>query len=265
MGSGDLDPNIRQFYQERYREDGRLTRSAHGQLEFLRVQELVRRFLPKPPARVLDVGGATGIHAKWLADDGYVIHMIDPVPNHVNAAAQHGGYSVALGDARALDEPDDSADAVLLFGPLYHLVDHADRLLALRESVRVVRPGGQVMAAAISRHAPVIEFGATAGIASKDLETWRQILATGHHDNEPDGFTAAHFHTAEELTDELRDAGLSDVTVLGIEGPTTPALDAAPLEQLSQLLPSAVLCARLLESEPQVIGASPHLLALGNV
>jgi hypothetical protein len=56
----DPDPLIHAFYRDRYVEDDRLSRTAHGQLEFLRTQELLRRYLPVPPATVLDGGGATG-------------------------------------------------------------------------------------------------------------------------------------------------------------------------------------------------------------
>lgn len=86
----ELDPLIVAFYRDRYDEGSRLTRSRHGQLEFVRTQELLRRLLPRVPARVLDVGGGTGIHARWLADDGYDVHLVDPVPGHVTKAAEHG-------------------------------------------------------------------------------------------------------------------------------------------------------------------------------
>jgi hypothetical protein len=61
-------------------EDTRLTRSPHGRLEYLRTQELIRRWLPRPGASVLDVGGGTGVHAAWLASDGHTAHVVDPVP-----------------------------------------------------------------------------------------------------------------------------------------------------------------------------------------
>jgi len=82
----ELDPLIMAFHRDRYDEDARLTRSRHGQLEFLRTQQLLRRRLPPPPARILDVGGGTGIHARWLAAAGYTVHLIDPVPGHVERA-----------------------------------------------------------------------------------------------------------------------------------------------------------------------------------
>ena len=69
------------FYQTRYLEDDRLRVSPHGRLEFLRTQELLRRYLPEPPARILDVGGATGVHASWLVEAGYTVHVVDAYSN----------------------------------------------------------------------------------------------------------------------------------------------------------------------------------------
>lgn len=83
---------------------------------------------------MLDVGGGPGTHARWLAEDGYRVHLVDPVPRHI-AEAEASGCSVELGDARALSARDDSYDVVLLLGPLYHLVDAADRRTALAEGL----------------------------------------------------------------------------------------------------------------------------------
>ena len=93
-------------------------------MEFLRTQKLLADVLPPEPAVVLDVGGAAGAHAEPLAALGYEVHLIDPVPLHVEQARGVPGLaSVAVGDARALDWSDASVDAVLLLGPLYHLTD----------------------------------------------------------------------------------------------------------------------------------------------
>ena len=67
------------------------------------------------------------------------------------------GIRTAVSDARSLDLPDGSADAVLLLGPLYHLASRADRIAAIREAARVLRPGGALFAAAISRWATRID------------------------------------------------------------------------------------------------------------
>ncbi|MEV0150569.1 MULTISPECIES: class I SAM-dependent methyltransferase [unclassified Nonomuraea] len=130
-------------YYEQDREHGRL-REGRGRWEFWRTQDVLRRTLPPAPARVLDVGGGTGVHAEWLSADGYDVELLDPVPLHVERASQLHGVSARLGDARRLPVPDASVDAVLLLGPLYHLSERADRVRALSEARRAVRPGGLV-------------------------------------------------------------------------------------------------------------------------
>nr|BFF16852.1 hypothetical protein GCM10025730_03730 [Promicromonospora thailandica] len=151
-----LDERVQEYYSGRtgWDEHARLTTLwAQGRVEHTRTQELVRARLA-PGARVLDVGGATGVHAAPLAEDGYDVLLVDPVPSQVARAAEHGTFEARVGDARdlaALGLADDSFDAVLLLGPLYHLARREDRLRALREAVRVTRPGGTVAAAAITR------------------------------------------------------------------------------------------------------------------
>ena len=140
-----MDPQVYEYYVDGFREDDRLRQRAHGVLERVRTQELLARFLPPPPARVLDVGGGTGVHAEWLAEFGYTVQLIDPVGEHVAVAARLSGVSAAVGDARALVQQDDTQDAVLLLGPLYHLTEREDRLQALREARRVGRPGAPVI------------------------------------------------------------------------------------------------------------------------
>ena len=73
-------------YYGRGLEDSRLFQNAAGLLERARTEELLQRFLPSPPAVVIDVGGGTGHYALWLADRGYEVHLIDPAPLHVEQA-----------------------------------------------------------------------------------------------------------------------------------------------------------------------------------
>src|SRR5215203_1900883 len=123
---------------------------------------LLRRHLPPVPARVLDVGGGPGAYARWLADLGYDVYLVDPVPLHVEqataaASARSQPFTVAQGDARALAEEARSFDAVLLLGPLYHLIHSEERLAALAEARRVLVDRGVMVAAAISRFASAVD------------------------------------------------------------------------------------------------------------
>lgn len=147
----DLDRRILAYYGGAFDENDRLVgRSDQGVIEFERTQELITERVPAG-SRVLDVGGATGIHAMPLAERGDIVTLIDPVPSHVAAAAAHGRFEALIGDARSLPQADRSVDAVLLLGPLYHLIDRRDRIRAIRESRRVLQPGGFLFAGAISR------------------------------------------------------------------------------------------------------------------
>ncbi|WP_329005775.1 methyltransferase domain-containing protein [Kribbella sp. NBC_00709] len=257
----DLDPLILTFYRDRYVEDDRLIRSGHGRLEFLRTQELLRRWLP-PASAVLDVGGATGIHARWLAADGHQVTLVDPVGEHVDQAASVGTFHAEVGDARQLQQADASVDVTLLLGPLYHLVEAADRAQALSEARRVTRPGGLVIAAGISRYAGLLEAGSNGFLTPENLPVFTEAFASGCTDGKA-GFTVAYFHHAEELATELTTAGLTDVEVLAVEGPATNVLQNTPPDAAEALLPSAVLLARQVESDPNLRAASPHFLARG--
>lgn len=265
MTDVELDPLVLAFYRDRYREDERLTRSGHGRLEFVRTQELLRRHLPVAPVTVLDVGGGTGVHARWLAADGHRVHVLDPVPGHVEQAARVPGVTAALGDARSLEHPDDSVDVTLLLGPLYHLVEAADRARALREAVRVTRPGGLVAAAAITRHAALLELTGLGLLDDDALADVTGLLRTGLNTDDPDGFTTAWFHHVEEFRSEITRSGPAEVTVYGVEGPAAPALDNAAPAVAEAVMASALRCARLVETDPALIAASPHLLAVGTV
>jgi SAM-dependent methyltransferase len=152
-----LDPAITDYYH-RAPEEARLDQGPF-QLEEARTRELIQRFAPAPPGTVLDVGGAAGAYALWLAEAGYAVHLIDPVPRLVaeaqrrSAAAARPLASCRVGDARALELAGDTADVVLLLGPLYHLTSLPDRARALHEAARILKPGGWLFAAGISRWA----------------------------------------------------------------------------------------------------------------
>ncbi len=159
---GPLLPEAAQHYDEA-REAGRLE-SGTNRIELARTQELTARYAPPPPAIVYDVGGGPGMYALWLARRGYAVHLVDAHPLHVEQAQRASAAqpetplaSASQGDARRLEFADDSADVVLLLGPLYHLTERSDRVTALREAKRVVRPSGVVLAAVISRFASALD------------------------------------------------------------------------------------------------------------
>lgn len=253
-------------YYNQFNEHERLRLPAVGQLEFTRTVGLLTRHLPKAPALVLDVGGGTGHYAECLSRQGYEVHLLDAVPRHVATAQEREGLaSVQLGDARGLPWPERFADIVLLMGPLYHLERAVDRFVALREAERVLKPGGWLVAAAISRFASLLD-GLTRTrlddpvfqqIVADDLEHGVHTNPTGH----PEYFTTSYFHLPEELETEIRGAGFDSVDLYAVEGPvwTAPDLEQrwADPEKRCYLLETL----ERVEREPSLIGASAHLLA----
>ena len=115
------------------------------------MKELLEQFLPKPPSRIIDIGGGTGLYSSWLASLGHIVHLVDVVPGHVEEASGDGRFTASVADARALPVSDESYDVALLLGPLYHLPKLADRLQAMREARRVVREHGMIVAAFVCR------------------------------------------------------------------------------------------------------------------
>ncbi|MEV8565656.1 class I SAM-dependent methyltransferase [Streptomyces sp. NPDC051322] len=264
MSNLELAPSVMRFYSEKD-EDSRLRSSADGRMELARTRELLRRFLPPAPARVLDVGGGTGIHAEWLMKDGYEVTLVDPVPRHVESAS--AVCPAIMGDARDLPEPDDSFDVVQLLGPLYHLPDPDDRRRALSEANRVVKPGGLIAAAAINRYASLFEHVTYAHLHTERIHhSVSKILETAVYDGVR-GFTLSYFHRAEELGAELAASGLRDVQVFGIEGPAWSLVKAAEQQPgegpTDDLIASAMAAARMAEPYPELLAASSHLLAVG--
>jgi SAM-dependent methyltransferase len=258
----ELDAAIDEFYTSGYDEVDRLQIKAVGRLERVRTQELLLAHLPPAPARILDVGGGPGVYAAWLASLGYKVTLVDPVARHLEQAREHGTFAVEYGDARALATPDASADVVLLMGPLYHLLDPADRARALAEARRVVRPGGLIAAAFISRHAPIIDVASVLRINDDEIFERLRLLRTAGHNDASRGFTAAYFHTVEEIRADFAAAGLDDPAVYGIEGPLLSLITSRLAEDRPDLFEAALRAARLVEDDPAMLAANGHLLAV---
>jgi ubiquinone/menaquinone biosynthesis C-methylase UbiE len=272
MSEAPRPPGSVLSYYESFDERERLS-SAWGQIELLRTQEILKRHLPPAPARVLDVGGAAGRYSLWLAREGYEAHLVDPVPRLVEQAREAARLepgvrlgSCRVGDARALDFVDEFADAVILLGPLYHLTNAADRCAALAEAARCLRPGGKLFAAAISRFASALD-GILRGFLSDPefVPIVERDLAEGQHRNTTgriEYFTESYFHRPEELGAEMEQAGLEHVETLAVEGIGVLSKGLAALWEDEAAREAVLEIVRRLESEPSLLGASPHLLGI---
>jgi ubiquinone/menaquinone biosynthesis C-methylase UbiE len=243
-----------------------------GELERLRTQAILVRHLPSAPAVILDVGGGAGAYAFPLARQGYEVHLIDPVELHLEQARSYAkasgvtSASITQGDARQLDFPASSADAVLLLGPLYHLVERSDRLRALLEARRILRPRSALFAVSISRFASLIDGLSRGFFQDADFRKIVEAdLTDGLHrnpTNHPAYFTTSYFHRPEEFAAEVAAAGFGDVQILAIEGPAWSTArfrefwnDRVQRQKLLEYL-------SWIEGESSIQGASAHVMAV---
>jgi ubiquinone/menaquinone biosynthesis C-methylase UbiE len=261
------------FYASGY-EEIRLTVGA-GQLERERTRELLMRFLPPAPAVVLDVGGGAGAYAFWLAKHGYEVHLTDISPALIERAIAAASRqpepplaSAAVSDARSLSWKYNAVDAVLLLGPLYHLTVREDRLRALKEARRVLKPAGILCAVGISRFASMLDGLSTGNLKDPQFAAIAgQDLKDGQHRNptpNPQYFTDAYLHQPDELRQETIEAGFAVSGMYGIEGPGWVVSDFDEWWTNPEHRARLMKIARSVETQPSLLGMSAHIMVVGS-
>lgn len=249
---------INSFY-DGYYEDSRLSRSRHGQLEYLMTMRFIRRFLPKGGS-VLELGAGTGRYSVALAREGHPVTAVELAEKNLALLRQNGAglddLTALRGDAVDLSRfADGSFDLTLSFGPLYHLYEDAERAAALREAVRVTKPGGYVLTAFLSVHAILWD------------NYLRGNLAEGLEENFDGAFRVRHFreqlftgYDVPEFEALFRSLPVTHVTTAAADGPlelsesrSDFAMSDAEFEQYAQYH------LRFCESR-ELLGSSSHLL-----
>ena len=251
-------------------ESKRLTH-IESELELLRTRDILNRWMPVPPAIVLDVGGGPAVHSYWLAEYGYLVHLVDIVPTHIDIAQtmdgqqQHKLQSIRLGDACNLAFEPKSADAVVMLGPLYHLTKRSDRIKALQEAYRVLRPGGVLLAGAISRYIPMVKVLTRNLLDPRSMSIAKQTAYTGQHRPDPDQdfFTTAFFHHPSGLEREIKQAGFQHRTTLAVEGPARLLGDQFKERWSNPETRQWLLdMTRNMEADRSLLGVSGHMISI---
>jgi len=259
---------IQSFYQNDYAENIRLERRS---LEFIRSKEIISRYLTEKPMEIADIGGAAGVYSYWLTSLGHKAHLLDFTPLHIEQAKEYGEKnnvelaSYHCGDACNLPYSDNSFDMVLLMGPLYHLQERNDRLRCISEAKRVLKPGGVLMCALISRYAAILDGFKEPLLSSGDenkFEIINKVLETGvFSPGDMALFTSAYFHKPSDIQKELKESGFEQVELIAIEG-FARAVNTEEIlknENHRELLLEYI---RKTESRPEIMGMSDHFFAI---
>lgn len=236
--------------------------------EFAVTMKALEEFLPPAPCGIIDIGGGPGRYAIALAAKGYRVTLLDLAENNLEIAWQKalecGLHLEKTLQGNALDLTpfcDHSFDAALLMGPLYHLHQTSDRITAVREARRVLKPGGLIFATFITRYAPFRDYAASDPQAVFDeREQWNKMLQDGLNFGE--GFPDANFSLPKDDIQLMESEGFATLQVLGVEG-----IAAGHEDKLNLLQGDAweywVDLNYQFASDPALHAAADHLLYIG--
>lgn len=250
-----------------------------GLIEFERTKELLIETLPKPPAVIYDIGGGYGEYSWWLASIGYEVHLFDISKTNIEMSkklsATYPGIkleAMEVSDARNILRSSLSADAILLMGPLYHITQKSERILAIKECFRLLNKGGFLFTAAITPYATLLWATTVFGVKNKLLEedsfmnmVERELLNGDHvkpENSNYNGIGHSHFHTANELKLELKEGGFNSNIVYGVVGAAWLASNIDELWKNKDSREALMKSVRILDGRDDIIGLSTHILAI---
>lgn len=260
--------DIASFYDEGLHAEHQ--RLEEHQLEWSLSWRILDQHLP-PKGRVLDVGASTGRYSLELARRGHEVIALDlsaGVLNKARELVESEGLTdrvrFVVADARDLAGIEDaSIDAVLMMGPLYHLVEQADRRLAVREANRVLKTGGVLFSAFLSRLGVLGDLMRRSPAWIEDEVHVRSYLDRGMRPkNSPAGGFRGYFARVSEIAPLHESEGFATQTLAGVE-PVISAHDESfnqlpPAQRASWLDVLEEVC-----MEDSILGASRHLLYVG--
>lgn len=259
---------VLEFYNS-VSENGRLERGL-GIIEFYRTKQILNKYINNDSNIIYDIGGGTGIYSNWLACKNNEVHLLDLSPNAIEyAKLTYTNFISEVCDARSIDRSDESADIVLLMGPLYHLQNLEDRLKVLNECYRVLKKDGLLFSVGISKFSTTTWALSTYGTKNNLLDEIpftmmiEKELKEGIH-NRPAKYpyllTQAYFHTPLQLQKEIETLGFETLNKHAIEGTIwfTPDLnkkwdDINTRKKLLNIL-------EITEHELEIMGMSPHFM-----
>lgn len=198
-----MNPVVESY--ENYREEDRLTTNNSRRIEFITTVRAFNELLP-PKGKILDCAAGTGVYSFYFAEKGYSVTATDITPRHIQyinnkLKTNPCDISTAVLDATDLSRyQNETFDAVLCMGPFYHLTEKKQREKCLSECLRVLKKGGLLATAYISRFF-VFPYVATSDLKYLNSDLSKALLNTGvlKHDDPNCFWTDTYYATPEEM------------------------------------------------------------------
>ena len=149
-------------YYNGYDEDGRLENSRLGRVEYLTTRRYLDPLLTAD-SKIAEIGAGTGRYSVALAKEGYDVTAVELVQHNLDILKSkldgNENIKTFLGNALDLNMLEDNTyDVTLILGPMYHLYSEVDKTKALKEAVRITKPGGHILVAYCMNEATVIQY-----------------------------------------------------------------------------------------------------------
>lgn len=208
-------------YYNKFNEDKRLL-SRHGQVEFQTTMYYIKKYLPKDrkpeDISLLDVGAGTGRYSIALSELGLDVTAVELVRSNLGVLKKKGGNVKAYqGNALKLSRfADESFDVTLLFGPMYHLHEFAEKCRALSEAKRVTKKGGVLLVAYCMNEYSVLTYAFKEGHI---LESMEKGLLTGDFHCTEEANELYSFMRLEDIDKLNETTGLTREQIFAADGP----------------------------------------------
>ena len=260
--------DIADYYNNRPQSEH--NRLEEHQLEFDLTWRLLEEYLP-PKGSILEIGAATGRYTLGLVERGYAVTAVDlsaacleECQKNLTKAGLQEKAQFILADARNLNGVTQmDFDAVLLMGPLYHLVVEKDREMAVREAFIRLRPGGVIFSAFISRYGIWGDLLKNLPELIDDQDQVNSVLLKGRDcEAWPKGGFRAYFAEVAEIAPLHEAVGFETIKVFGVE-PSISADDESYNKLEGERRARFLAVLYQISAEPSIVGASRHLLYIG--
>ena len=148
-------------YYNKFNEDKRLTH-RHGIVEYTTTMKYINYYIKKYNlSKILEIGAGTGRYSIELDNNGYDVSAVELVKhNLMTLKAKNNHVKAYQGNATNLSIfKDKTFDMVLIFGPLYHLINEKEKIKAIMEAKRVLKDDGIIMISYYMNEYAVIKHG----------------------------------------------------------------------------------------------------------